>query len=832
MKKEKFKSLYLEIIFTILAFVAMVSLSYTFNSRTVLMSLSRNAESVLSFTHQRIQSELYAAKTMLGSFQHTAGQIISDNNEAFLPIYIKTVSEFIVSEDSGLTNVNGVYGYFENIQGGPVFINGINWTPPADFCPEKENWYLLARENCGSIIETQPYIDPFTGKYIITYAGCIHNNKGDYMAVVCIDVPLDKIGDIVTSATLNEGGYGVLTAADLTVIAHTNKEFIGSMLSDLVIPISSYADDIMQGEELYEEPMRNWRGEDVIAFSMSLSNNWHLILLAPKAQYYIGTTEMLIVLCILGLVMTVILVAVLVRIDKAKVKADEESRQKSVFLANMSHEMRTPLNTIMGMAAIGMEESEIGGKNYALEKIDEASAHLLGVISDILDMSKIEAGKLELILGDVSFEKVLKKAINAVDFNIEQKELEFFVTVDGNIPALLITDSQRLAQVIINLLSNAVKFTPERGIIRLNTYLADDTDDICTIVVEVSDTGIGIKQEQQEKVFSAFEQADGGKNRRYGGTGLGLGISKRIVEMLGGEITVSSVVDVGSKFTFCFKAQRSTTGLINLLDPEVKWDNIEILVVDDSAETLTYFSRMLKRYGVKCDIAKSGYEALEKIEETGGYDIYFVDWKMPGMDGIELTERIKRYDSERKNVVIMISSTEWVVIREKAENVGVDKYLMKPLFASDVMDCMNSCMGISGAGASREKGSVKFGELKNCKILLVEDVEINREILLSRMNYTGAKIDCAENGAQAVQMIKENPDKYNLIFMDVQMPVMDGLEATQKIRESGNLVPIIAMTANVFKEDIDQCLAAGMNDHIGKPLDLTVVLEKVRAYTS
>ena len=230
-----------------------------------------------------------------------------------------------------------------------------------------------------------------------------------------------------------------------------------------------------------------------------------------------------------------------------------------------------------------------------------------------------------------------------------------------------------------------------------------------------------------------------------------------------------------------------------------------------------------------CDTALSGEDALKKMENTGGYDIFFVDWKMPGMDGIELTKRIKNR-TDKKSVVIMISATEWSLIREDAESAGVDKFLMKPLFASDIMDCMNACLGVGGSNTEKQQKTVKAGELKGCRILLAEDVEINREILLASMEGTDAEIDCAENGHEALRLLSENPEKYDLVFMDVQMPLMDGLEATRRIRQKGSKIPIIAMTANVFKEDIESCLAAGMDDHIGKPLDMSNVLEKIRKY--
>jgi signal transduction histidine kinase/CheY-like chemotaxis protein len=406
-------------------------------------------------------------------------------------------------------------------------------------------------------------------------------------------------------------------------------------------------------------------------------------------------------------------------------KATEAGKAKGEFLSNMSHEMRTPLNAIIGMTAIGRNAKDIARKNYALSKIEDASNHLMGVINDVLDMSKIEANKLELSPVEFNFEKMVEKVITVVSFRVDEKQQKLSINIDKEIPKKLIADDQRLAQVIANLLSNAVKFTPKEGSIILDARLAGEENGHCIIQISVSDTGIGINEEQQKRLFSSFQQAESSTTRKYGGTGLGLAISKSIVEMMGGKIWIESKPGKGSTFIFSIQA----------------WHSAE-----------------------------------ENIDEITG---------------------------EGKQ-------------QKKEEQTD------------------SACL------------------LMGKRILLVEDMEINREIVISLLEPALLEIECAENGVQAVKMFKEYPNKYDLIFMDIQMPEMDGYEATQRIRmleavntdntkssegetqnDNKNLhkrIPIIAMTANVFKEDIEKCLDAGMDDHIGKPVNFEKVMEKLKNY--
>ena len=383
---------------------------------------------------------------------------------------------------------------------------------------------------------------------------------------------------------------------------------------------------------------------------------------------------------------------------ESKKEAEDANRAKSVFLANMSHEIRTPLNAVIGMTAIGRETNNLERKDQCMSKVEEASKHLLGILNDILDMSKIQANQFKLSPVQFNFSDMLRRIANVSDFHANEKRQKLTVDIDSAIPANLIGDDQRLAQVVMNLLGNAVKFTPEDGSICLDARLLGEKDSLCTIQISVSDTGIGISPEQQTHLFMSFHQAESSTTRKFGGTGLGLSISKNIVEMMGGSIRVESEIGKGATFIFTVKLQRGTE----------------------------------------------------------------------------------------------------IVQNETEEKQSTD------------------------------------GLFKGRHILLVEDVEINREIVLALLEPTLLDIDCAENGNQAIHMFEKAPDKYDAILMDLQMPEKDGYEATYHIRAmdvpKARTIPIIAMTANVFREDIERCLDTGMNDHIAKPLNFDEVIGKLRGY--
>jgi len=528
------------------------------------------------------------------------------------------------------------------------------------------------------------------------------------------------------------------------------------------------------------------------------------------------------------------LIVVSKALAKKQVAAKAASVAKSAFLANMSHEIRTPLNAIIGMTLIGMSATVPERMKQCFTKIEDASKHLLGVINDILEMSKIESGKFELSPTKFNFESMLRRVVGVVSFRVDEKKQRLEVRIDTDIPQNLIGDEQRLAQVITNLLNNAVKFTPEDGSISLGTQLTKEENGICVIQITVSDTGIGISREQQARLFQSFQQAESDTARKFGGTGLGLSISRSIVEMMGGKIGVESEPGKGSVFTFTVQMKRGEDKKQGMLGPSVNIGNVRVLAVDDDPAVLVFFKEIMKEMGIHCDVVGSAEDAFDIVEKNGQYDIYFVDWKLPGMDGVKLSKQLKEKEATPgQAAVIMISGAEWSAVEAEAKEAGVDKFVSKPIFPSMLVDVINECVGINPKQVEDVLPD-NVGIFANHCVLLAEDVEINRYIVQALLEPTGLKIECAKNGAEAVRMLSETPEKYGMIFMDLQMPEMDGYEATHRIREldipNAKTIPIIAMTANVFREDIEKCLESGMNGHVGKPLDIDAVLHQLRLH--
>jgi len=525
--------------------------------------------------------------------------------------------------------------------------------------------------------------------------------------------------------------------------------------------------------------------------------------------------------------------------ESALYKTEQKAnRAKSEFLSRMSHEMRTPMNAIIGMTKIAQTTNDVSRLKYCLDTIGVSSGHLLGIINDVLDMSKIEAGKFELEKVPMNIEKMLMKVCNIVIDNMEKRNQKFSVELSKHLHLNYIADDLRLSQVITNLLSNAVKFTPEGGKITLGVEEAERRERTSTVRFSIADTGIGMTDEQVSRLFNAFEQADGSVSRKYGGTGLGLVISKNIIEKMGGRIWVESKIGIGSTFSFEVSLERASHQDSIIFDG-IRPQDIRLLIVEGDDDVRKHFLSITDSFGISADSAADTGETLALVDagKSAGraYDIVFLDYDLPDTNAIDFVNELNsRID--KNTTVIITTYLEWHRIEKFAHDNNLTRFITKPLFPSSILDAINDVVGTTVK--SLDIKTVKADEtpdLSGVHIILAEDVEINREIFIALLEQTRISIDVAENGLAAVSMFKENPDKYDLIIMDIQMPEMDGYQATKAIREMdlprAKTIPIVAMTANAFKEDIDRCLQSGMNDHLAKPIDEKAVIEKIVRYS-
>ena len=520
-------------------------------------------------------------------------------------------------------------------------------------------------------------------------------------------------------------------------------------------------------------------------------------------------------------------------LQKAKDEAEEAVNIKSQFLANMSHEIRTPMNAIIGMSHL-LSKTELSERQGEfVSRVQLAAGHLLGLINDILDLSKIEAGKLPLEHVEFEIDRVIDQAISVVAESAFAKNLELVLHVDPTVPRTAVGDPIRLGQVLINYLNNAVKFT-EYGEISLTVSLVEQDQERSLLRFDVRDTGIGLSEAQRALLFQSFQQADSSTTRRYGGTWLGLSISKHLAEMMSGSVGVESTQGVGSTFWFTARVGRVADNRQRLAAAPALVGT-RVLVVDDNRHAREVITAMLRAMQVDAGSADSGEGALTEIEKAAAhaqpYDVVLLDWRMPGMDGLQTAARIRALPLDPSPRIVIVTAYERDVLASRENAAAIDGILSKPLNGSTLFDAINQIVGGTLPGtalrAHERAAAAVAPDLRGVRVLLAEDKEVNQQVAVELLREAGCEPMIANNGAEAVRLVQERT--FDVVLMDVHMPVMDGITATRRIRalEQGSRIPILAMTASAMASDRTECLEAGMDDHIPKPIDPTLLWSQV-----
>ena len=503
--------------------------------------------------------------------------------------------------------------------------------------------------------------------------------------------------------------------------------------------------------------------------------------------------------------------------------AENANRAKTAFLSNMSHEIRTPMNAIIGLNNIAMNDPTASGavKEY-LGKIGASAQHLLGIINDILDMSRIESGRMTIRKEEFSFAKALEQVNTIISNQCRDKGLSYECLIKGRVDDHYIGDAMKLKQVMINLLGNAVKFTPKGGSVSFAIEEGARFEKMASLRLIVRDTGIGMRADYLPHIFEPFSQEDSSSTSRYGSTGLGMPITRSIVELMNGQIDVESEKGKGTTFTVTVTLgvsdRKGADAGAGELDPRT----LRVLVIDDDRIALEHAEIILGQVGVRCETAESGWEGVDKVRirhsRREDYNFILIDWRMPEMDGVETARRIRAVVGQDTPIIIL-TSYNWDEIADQAKEAGVDTFVAKPLFAGSVMDEFREAFR-----RKHEKLAQRTVELKGRRVLLAEDVAVNAEIMVMVLSMREIEAEIAENGRIAVERFTGHaPGYYDAILMDMRMPEMDGLEATRTIRAldrpDAKTVPIIALTANAFDEDVQRSLQAGLNAHLSKPVE-------------
>ena len=760
---------------------------------------------------------------------------------------VKTYSSHIIMLDTlkGLSN----RPHTENPDDNTVSYSGIDILSSlknirSELEPEHSTY--LYTNTFDSVHVTRSYTNPVNGIQSIAFCDVVNLTADDgslkkalLMRVIPLEnisekwsFPTERYGDAQISMIDSEGNYII-----------KGKSFKNSNFFEFY---KSYNDaDYHEIEELQQLVhksgsfiMKNSRDEDVLIAHVPVNSasDWSIISYIPLESIdknEVDWTLMGVValgLIILLLIDIIVFAHINNKLAVTAKAAESASRAKTDFLSTMSHDIRTPMNAIIGLTTIAeknVKEPNLVSDN--LKKIRLASNHLLTLINDILDLSKVESGRLSLSPVVFSIVDTAENLVNISQPMVRQKNIDFRFRSRNITCEYLFADQLRINQIFINILSNALKYTPEGKAVYVDMSQTQSEKEGCIkLIYTVADTGIGMTEEYMKEMYSPFTRQTDSRINTIQGTGLGLAITKKMVDLMNGTIECQSQEGKGTTFTVTLDISISDKS-----EEEMSLPPLEVLVIDDDQVLLETASDTLKALGTKPDLAETGEQALSKIEarkaEGKLYDVIILDWKMPGMSGLELTKKIRSLAGKDVSI-ILVSAYDWTQIENNAKEAGVDGFISKPLFRSSIYKKISELLGIEKDAREQEENN---SDLAGMNVLIAEDMDVNWEIIHTLLEMYGIKSERAENGKIAVEKLRNiEPAQYDVVFMDIQMPEMNGLEATRNIRKLENPyaagIPIIAMTADAFSENVAECLEAGMNGHIAKPIDIKHVINELR----
>jgi signal transduction histidine kinase/CheY-like chemotaxis protein len=806
-------AMYGQILFVFLAFTVMVISSYLYMERMMLARLEDEVNNALDFMQASVENDLQEPEKLLQSMSQSIRNMIRNGyNADMIQNYIKEMTPNVIKYEKRKLSINRMYGYFDIFNG--LQLNNGEWSPTGDNNPRESPWYKAAVEANEKVTFATPYFNARIRSYVLTYSRQIFDEDNP-LAVIAIDVPIDKIIDYVTAMQIVEDGYGMLVDENLSIIAHPDVYLIGKPLqsanSDLAGHLANYLGS--GGNYIPKSTAVNYKSLECVVYSRKLKTGWYISLIAPLNQYYREIRYTRLVLAALGLILAVVLSVILWRINTSKKKTDEENRQKSDFLAKMSHEIRTPMSAILGITEIQLHDSTIREDiREALGKIYNSGDLLLGIINDILDFSKIEAGKMELVPVKYYVSSMINDVVQLNRIKNENKPIEFRLEVDEILPAELIGDELRIKQILNNLLSNAFKYT-DKGEVVLSVAVEQarggGLSTNATIVFKVSDTGQGMTTEQIHKVFDEYSRFNLEVNRTTQGTGLGMNITRNLVHMMDGSISVKSTPGKGTEVTVKLPQRTEGSGamigkeMVETLQQfkmssasqtekaQIIYDPMpygSVLIVDDVETNLYVAKGLLSPYELSMETANSGFEAIDKVKGGRIYDIIFMDHMMPKMDGIEATKILR--EMGYKETIIALTANAIVGQAEMFMKNGFDGFISKPIDVRQLNATLNKMIRDKQPfevidAARRQKAARKTAQ-ETPQQMLPPAALLAREIFVRDAERAAATLEMiCKNEALKPEQTEQNRDIAMIIaetpkFIELLLKVSERLKADVK----------------------------------------------------